>query len=68
MIQWFLLLTVAAGQPQTTVYSTEKDACQAYLTAKAGGPAFIYELSGHRDTPEIHVGDCKPVQQFLTTK
>jgi hypothetical protein len=68
MITWYLLLTVVSGQPQTKVYTTEQQACVDYLAAKAAGPAFVYQLSGKKDSPAIAIGDCKPVQQFVTSK
>lgn len=69
MITWYLLITLASSTtPSRSVYANEQQACQAYLTAKASGPAFVYQISGKKDSPSISDGDCKPVQQFITQK
>ena len=66
MVTWFLLISMVNGAPQSSVYAKEQDACNAYLVAKASNPSIIYELSGKKDNPSVTVGDCKPVQQFVT--
>ena len=65
MVTWYLLVTIGSGAPQRNVYSDEQQACQAYLAVKANSPAYIYQITGRRDSPVISDGECKPVQQFV---
>ena len=68
MIIWYLLIVLGSGAPTRSIYVTESDACNAYLTEKLAGTAYIYKISGHRDNPMIENGDCQPVHQFVVTK
>jgi len=65
MVIWYLLVTIAGTQPQVSAYPTEQKVCEAFAATPG---SHVYLVSGHRDTPTIAEGECKPVQSFIPHK